>query len=293
MRIRILLACLCTAILSACLSPDNTAGQNLVDAGIKRPVDTTTIKPPIKNGGWDDFPNKAMPDLQEMASKIKKLPVPMGIRYDQITATPPSAFTKSSAAPDTTCPDGPKEVFGYTVKDHNMYMVDTIRYYDTTGTVSCHWKAGSTQRVTHDRHIIDLASGQSWEHIEDSVTEQDVLPGHHIGGTGLIKLNSGIDLAIDSYWLNMVTPYGESEAVILGGSLRMTWKNGYTLDLSIIKTMPYKALDFFPPQGAASLGERIMSGPIKHDTTLVGYFDIYADHSVFIRDWLGQPVTSP
>ena len=243
---------------------------------------------PGKNNGWDDFPNKFLPTLQVFAGKMTKLPLPYGVRYNIVVDKP---LSKTAAA--DSCPDGPREIFGLNVPATGLYVVDTIRYYNMQGEVGCNWHTLNTSRVTHDRYVMDLGSGEAWEHIEDSVSEQVVLPRYAIGGSGRIKLNSKIEFKIDSYRVDMVTPYGEPGAIVTGGHLRMTWKDGYWFDLEVVKATPFKVDDFFPVRGTPTAGEKVMSGPIRHDTTTVGYMDLFADHSVVIRDWAGKLVETP
>lgn len=266
--------------------PDTGKLDTLAKPPVVVTPDTTTVKPPlvIKNNGWDDFPNKYLPTLKELSAKMTKLPLPYGVRYNSVNDKPPS---KVAARAD--CPDGPREVFGLDHPKTGLYVVDTIRYVNMQGVVSCAWDNLNMAKVTHDRYIMDLTSGEAWEHIEDSISEEVVLPRHAIHGSGRIKLHSKLEFALDAYHVDMMTPYGQPEAIVTGGNLKMTWKNGYWFDLQIVKAMPFKINDLFPIQGTPAV-EKVMSGAIKNDTTTVGYMDLYADHSVAIRDWTGKLV---
>lgn len=255
---------------------------NKPDTGIKNPV-------VIKQGGWDDFPNKYMPTLKELSMKMTKLPMPMGIRYNSAIGDKP--LSKVAAA--DTCPDGPREIFGLNIPARGLYVIDTIRYYNLAGEVGCKWHTLNTARVTHNRYILDISSGEAWEELIDSVSEQVVLPRHSISGTGRIRLNSRLEFAIQNYRVDMLTPYGEPGAIVTGGALKLGWKDGWTFNMEIVKPSPFKVDDYYPARDPAPATEKILSGPIRHDTTTVGYIDLHSDHTVVIRDWTGKPVTWP
>jgi hypothetical protein len=181
------------------------------------------------------------------------------------------------------------EIFNHRYPD-DIYVVDTLRYYNATGDISCGLQPLMTTRITHNRHIMDLSSGQAWEQFEDSIWNHTSLPRHVVSGTGLIQLNSRLVFTVDSYGVTTVRPPDESEVLVTEAHLRMSWKDGYTFDLEISKTTPYKAMDFFPASGGGAAGDKVMTGKIRNDTTTVGYIDLFADRSVMIRDWTGKPV---
>ena len=234
--------------------------------------------------GWDDFPNKALPDLKELSDKLNRLPVPMGTQYNVEIPRKPM--------PSDPCPNGPREIFGLSLPDRGIYVVDTIQYFDAEGKASCQWQAGATVRQTNNRHILDLNSGESWETLVDSISEGDVMPAHRISGKGRILHNSGLELEIKSYSLNILIPYGTPNAIITDGHLSLYWKKGYTIELGIAITKPYSAPDFFPVRAPGN-SDILMSGRIRHDTVTVGFFDLTSDHGVRIRDWKNNSLALP
>ena len=82
---------------------------------------------------------------------------------------------------------------------------------------------------------------------------------------------------------------------------KLKWTDALTefydkFKLDLAKPRPFKVVDLFPIWGAnPSLGI-ILSGPILHpgatagSVDTLGYADLYADHTVSIRDWTGALV---
>lgn len=275
-------ALLALLLLGGCFTNEENLGDK------PPPVDTTkTVIGPKKNNGWDDFPNKYLPTLKELAGKMTKLPTPYGFRYNSQNGVP----SKRSA--DTTCPAGDHEIFGLNLPEKGLYMVDTIRYYNAAGEAGCRWHTLNTVRVTHNRYVLDLNSGESWEVVIDSISDQVVLPRHSLSGTGRIRLNSKLDFTVDSYRVDYLTPYAEPGAIVRSGHLKLGWKE-YRFEMEISKTMPFRVDDFFPARGESTT-EKMMSGPILHPgdagkTDTLGYIDLHSDHSVVIRDWTGKAI---
>ena len=254
--------------------------------------DTTRIKVPGNNGGWDDFPNKYKPTLLELASGAQALPVPMGTRYG---ATPTVKPAGKFAANQDPCPRGPFEVYGYKEPVRDFFIVDTLSYYDSAGGVHCSPTYGSTGSEHHIRYIMDLKSGESWENLVDTITDQNVLPRHTIHGTGKIKLASGLEFTIVTYDVVLITQFGTWDAFVLRAGMTLAYKGGYTVDLKLVKPSPYKAVDFFPVEGGVGDGSKMMSGPItKVNATggvdTIGFVDLFSDRTVAVRDWKGDPV---
>ena len=274
--------------LTGCFSTENQPTTLVVH-------DTThiiVIDSTKKNGGWDDFPNKAMPDLKMLATKLKTLPVPASFDY----ATTVKPQSKRSAAGDSC--GNYSDLVSVDVAERGLTVVDTLRYYDAAGAGLCFY-GPSLLRLTHNRYMLNGTS-ESWEAMEDTISQISTIPSQHIGCKGKIRLFNGVNLAIDSYSLDVKTPLGHPDALIFAGHLGLSWKDGslvdsagYRIDLEITKALPIKEADFFPARGILPAGEVVMSGPIKHGAIVVGYFDLYSDHSVMIRDWNKAAVTVP
>ncbi|GEM_PF-6683357 len=257
-----------------------------------------SVKIPItdEHGGWDDFPNKYKPTLLELAAKMKVLPMPMGTRYNAQPKTTPVNGSKISAAA-AAC-TGISEVAAIRYNNNTIYGVDTISYYGTDNMPHCDWQTPTT-RETHVRHMINDASGEAWETIDIKILDDATLPNYITHGMGRMILNNGMEFHIDSYDLDMIILYGDTTATVRTASLALSWKNGYTFKMDLAKSRPYKTVDLFPAWGDnPSLG-KILSGPILHEgatagkVDTLGYVDLYADHTVLIRDWTGAPVNAP
>jgi hypothetical protein len=258
--------------------------------------DTTKIPINGNNGGWDDFPNKYKPTLIELASKMKELPMPMGTRYNAQPKTIPIG-SKSAAAAACT---GISEVAAIRYKNNTIYGVDTISYYDNLNKPHCDWQSPTT-RETHARHMINDASGEVWEKIDITILDDATLPNYLTHGTGRMVLNNGMKLNIDAYDIDMMILYGDTTATVRSASLALTWENGYSFKMDLAKSRPYKTVDLFPVWGDNPSQGKILSGPILHPGSgktegkidTLGYIDLYADHTVAIRDWTGALVQSP
>ena len=258
----------------------------LVNAG----KDTLKIKT-NNNGGWDDFPNKYKPTLLELATNARQLPVPLGTRYGAPADTTSHILGKASAAQGPCT--GTFEVFGYKSKIKDLFIKDTLSYFDSNEVAHCAPQGGSHTRETHIRYVMDVGVGEAWENIEDKVTDQDVLPRHTIHGTGKFRLEGGPEFTIQSYDVTMITEFGNWDAFILNASMKLLYKDGYNITLGLVKAHPYKAVDFFQIDGSLD-PTKIMSGPITRASDkgidTVGYVDLFGDHSVRIRDWAGERV---
>jgi hypothetical protein len=244
------------------------------------------------NGGWDDFPNKYRPTLKLLAANMTKLPMPMGTRYS--VAPQPKPVSKAAAAAACT---GLSEIAAIRYNNNDIMIVDTISYYDAQGKPHCDWQMPTT-RETHARHAINNASGEMWEKIDITILDDLTLPNWITHGTGRMVLNNGEKFTVDAYDVDMIILYGDTTATVRSASLAMSWQDGYSFKLSLTKARPYKTVDLFPAWGDnPSLG-KMMSGPILHPGSgpragmidTAGYIDLYADHTVAIRDWTGAPV---
>lgn len=280
----------CLAMLIGCFPIEQDPSSD----SISDPRDTTKVGRPdtgktsdtsvtIKTG-WEGFPEKYLSDLKELSAKTTHLPTPYGFIYFPLDNDP---LLKAASG---DCPDGPREIFGLSNEDRGMYVTDTIRYFEEDGKADCRWNSPTIARVTHNRYILDLRSGQAWEEVVDSVSNQLILPRHSFTGKGRIRLKSGLEFAMESIEVEILTPFRQPGVNIMSARLRMAWKNGYTFDLKMVKDAPLKAVDFLPIRETPAAGDRMMSGPIRHDTTTVGYMDLYSDHAVVIRDWAGKPL---
>lgn len=243
-------------------------------------------------GGWDDFPNKYRPTLEEIATRMQRLPVPMGTRYSGQPTNAPAAKTAATQA----C-GGISEIAAIRYNNNTIYGVDTISYYDSLDQPHCDWQTPTT-RETHARHMINDASGEVWEKLDIRILDERTLPNYLTHGTGRMVLNNGTRFTIDAYDVDMIILYGDSLATIRSASLAMTWQDGYSFKLDLVKPKPFKAVDFFPAWGYGPALGRILSGPILHPGSgtreglvdTVGFVDLYADHSVDVRDWAGSLV---
>jgi hypothetical protein len=244
-------------------------------------------------GGWDDFPNKYRPTLIEFANKMRQLPMPLGTRYSAQPKNLPQAQAKMAAVQACT---GLYEIAGLHYNNNTLYGLDTVSYYDNVNQPHCAWQSPTT-RETHARHTIDEASGEVWENIDIKILDDNVLPNYLTHGTGRMLFNNGMKITIDSYDVDAIVIYGDSTVSVRSASLALSWQDGYSFKLDLAKPRPFKTVDLFPIWGAnPSLGI-ILSGPILHpgatagSVDTLGYADLYADHTVSIRDWTGALVT--
>jgi hypothetical protein len=243
-------------------------------------------------GGWDDFPNKYKPTLIELANKMRQLPMPMGTRY----SVQPKVLPPSKQAAAQACA-GLYEIAGLHYSNNTIYGLDTISYYDTQNQPHCDWQ-NPTTRETHARHMINDASGEVWEKIDIRILDDNALPNYLTHATGRMLLNNGMKFTIDSYDVDAMVIYGDSTVNIRSASLQLSWQDGYSFKMDLAKPRPFKVVDLFPVWGDnPSLG-KVLSGPIVHPGSgvsaglidTVGYIDLYADHTVAIRDWTGTLV---
>ncbi|HLP41826.1 MAG TPA: hypothetical protein VK465_09995 [Fibrobacteria bacterium] len=309
------LLCLASFLMAGCFTASEAPSE--ASAGKGQPVDNQptnnqpTNNQPTNNqnannqptnhqnasnpgGGWDDFPNKYKPTLLDLDSKVSQLPAPLGTRYEFLnynTNTGAKIAAKSQAC------TGDSTVFQYRNPARNFFLYDTITYFDSKGIAYCDNPNGGAPRwsVRHSRRIVEFEVGEAWETIHDSVSEGDVLPRHTIHGTGFIRLDSGLELRIQSYDLILLTPHSQQQAYVINASLKLLYKDVYAINLDLVKQHPYSvAEDFFPAETGPE-EHLILSGPITHPSDsngvdTVGYFDLRGDRSVSIRDWTGAPV---
>jgi hypothetical protein len=279
-----------SALLAQKLDSLRRVNDSLKLAALKK----DSLGNPVKNnnGGWDDFPNKYKPTLLELATKMRQLPMPMGTRYSAQPdlGKPPS---KTAAAACT----GISEIAAIRYNKNTIYGVDTISYYDTQDRPHCDWQSPTT-RETHARHMINDASGEAWENIDIRILDEATLPNYLTHGTGRMLLNNGMKFTIDAYDIDMIILYGDSLATVRSASLALSWQDGYSFKMDLAKARPFKTVDLFPAWGDNPSQGKILSGPILHPGSgasaggidTVGYIDLYADHTVAIRDWTGTLV---
>lgn len=298
-----LLQCLAVFLLAGCMDASVEPTETSVEP-TEKPLEPTktSVEPTgtpdvrikttnINGGGWDDFPNKYKPTLLDLNANVRQLPAPVGTRYASLyPINPTGAKVAAAAAPCS----GDSAVLQYKSPMRDFFLYDTISYYDTNGVAHCWPQEGRRSVETHQRHIVEFGVGEVWESIQDSITDQDVLPRHTIRGTGLIRLESGRELIIQSYDLILLTQFGTQDAFVVNAGLKLLYKDGYTINLDLAKPRPYGALDFYPADGPADYS-LIMTGPITHATAqggvdTVGFIDLYGDRTIRVRDWTGVPV---
>jgi hypothetical protein len=281
-NLALLLPSVAAILLAGCLAASN------------EPTGTSAEKSgSTKNhgGGWDDFPNKYRPTLLEMSSEVRQLPIPLSTAYGSLS---PAALTGSKvSAPAGPCA-GDSTLFQYKSPVRGFSLNDTITYYDSIGVAHCDLPEGSRSGKRNTRRIVEPGVGEAWEIIEDSISDQEVLPRHTIHSTGLIRLESGLEIIIQSYDCTLLTPIGADDVEVMSAGMKLLYKDGYVIHFDLAKPHPYRAPDFFPFEGAPDTS-LIMSGPITHPgvgsgVDTVGYVDLFGDRTIRIRDWTGAPV---
>jgi hypothetical protein len=272
--------------LAGCLATDDSG-----DAG--KPSITDPKQPnPQQQGGWDDFPNKYNPVLQELNANASQLPVPLGTRYIAINSGNGTELGKSAAG--IGCAAGDSAVYMFQSRAKDFFLYDTTTFYDSNGVASCKAQGGNRASERHIRRIVELGVGEAWETITDSITDQDILPRHTLHGTGFFRLESGLEFTIRSYDMTLLTQFGTLDAFVVDASLELLYKEGYTIRLGLAKEHPFKAVDFFPVEGSVDYSV-LMTGPITHASATggidtLGYIDLTDDHALRVRDWTGAPV---
>jgi hypothetical protein len=273
---------LAAILLAGCLAASN------------EPIGTSAGKSlPTENhgGGWDDFPNKYRPTLLDMNSEVRQLPIPLSTAYGPLS---PAALTGSKVSASAGSCAGDSTLFRYKSPVRDFYLNDTITYYDSVGVAHCDLAEGNRSGKRNTRRIVEAGVGEAWEIIEDSISDREVLPRHKIHSTGLIRLESGLELTIQSYDCTLLAPMGVEDVDVLSAGMKLLYKDGYAIHFALAKPNPYRAPDFFPFEGAPDTS-LIMSGPITHPaagsgTDTVGYVDLFGDRTIRIRDWTGAPV---
>lgn len=281
-NIALLLLCLVSILLAGCFATS----------------DEPTGTPAEKNGstknhggGWDDFPNKYRPTLLDMSTEIRQLPLPLSTHYG---SPPPDTQAVPKVAASAGPCTGDSTVFQYQSPVRDFYLHDTITYYDSNGVAHCEPPEGSRSVKRNTRRIVEPGVGEAWETSEDSVSNQDVLPRHSIRSTGLMRLESGRELTMESYDCTLLTPLEEEDTFVMSAGMKLLYKDGYALHFELARPHPYRVPDFFPFEGPRDTS-LIMSGPITHPAAgsgvdTVGYVDLFGDRTIRIRDWTGTPV---
>ena len=278
-NLALLLSCLAAILLAGCFTTS------------ERTSDDKSRSAENHGGGWDDFPNKYGQTLQDMNSEVRQLPTPLSTAYGSLL---PATQTASKVAASAGPCAGDSTLFEYKSPVRDFYVNDTITYYDSNGVAHCALPEGSQSGKRNTRRVVEPGVGEAWEIIEDSISDQDVLPRHTIHSTGLIRLESGRELIIQSYDCTLLTPIGAEDVVVMGAGMKLLYKDGYVIHFDLAKPHPYRAPDFFPFEGPPDQS-LIMSGPITHPAVgsgvdTVGYVDLFGDRTIRIRDWTGAPV---
>jgi hypothetical protein len=281
-NLALFLYCLAALLLAGCIA----ASEEPIEAS---PGRNQTTKTP--DGGWDDFPNKYMPTLEDLDSKVGRLPVPVGTRYTSLSTNGRAGLKVAYSTPPCT---GDSTVFQYRSPVRDFFLYDTITFFDSAGIAHCQSPGGTRSREKHVRRVVELGVGEVQETIENSITDQDILPRHTIHGTGSIRLESGHEFTIQSYDVTLLTPFDAQEIFVLEAGMSLLYKDGYSIHLDLAKPHPYRTVDFFPADGPPDTS-LIMTGPITHPAAqggvdTVGYIDLFGDRTIRIRDWTGTPV---
>jgi hypothetical protein len=225
---------------------------------------------------------RARARLVRLAADVPRLPVPIGTRY--FAAPAPAA--KAAAA--QACRGG-MDVFALEHSARGVLGIDTVAYYDTAGATHCVQQA-PTARETHARYVMDPSSGEAWERMEISITEDDAFPRYRTRGTGTIHLNSGVALAIVDYSIDMALDNATRTPIWFDAGLTLATADGLRIRLAMTAPRPIRAQDFFPIWQDAPRGRILLSGPIRQGDALLGYMDLYDDRTVVIRDAADRPL---
>lgn len=216
------------------------------------------------------------PYLAELAAKMRRLPIPMGTRYDSA----PRARPKGSAA--AACV-GERDIIGLGDSARGLMGIDTMSFFDVSGKAHCARPAPAL-RETHGRYLFDAGAGEARETLVVEITEDDRLPRYLTCGTGTMRLFTGLEFAISLYEVDMILDNATAGIIIQDAKLRLAWKDGYALSLGLARPKPYRAPDLFPIWESLPTPALMMSGPITKGDAVVGYADLFADRTVAIRD---------
>lgn len=225
------------------------------------------------------LPDPFRADLADLAAGMRRLPVPMGTRYNSA----PRPTPKSSAA--AAC-SGDADVVGLSDTARGRLGMDTVVFFDAAGIPHCVWQA-PTLKETHGRYLFDAATGEAWETLVVEITEDDRLPRYRTRGTGTLRLFSGLEFRIERYEVDMLLDNSDAGIIIQDARLDLGWRDGYALRMTLARSKPFRAPDLFPAWEARPAPGLIMSGPIMKGAALAGYVDLFADRTVGIRDRSG------
>jgi hypothetical protein len=278
----LLLPCLAAILLGGCFAASDEPTGASAD---KRPSTEN------HGGGWDDFPNKYRQTLLDMNAEVRQLPMPLSTYYGSLN---PATQTVSKVAASAGSCAGDSTVFEYKSPVRDFYLYDTITYYDSNGVAHCEPPEGSRSVKTNTRRIMEHGVGESWETSVDSVWEQDGLPRHTIHSAGLMRLESGREIIMESWDCILLTPIGAEDVSVVSADMKLLYQDGYALHFDLARPHPYTAIDLFPFEGPPD-SSLIMSGPITHPAAgsgvdTLGYVDLFGDRTIRIRDWTGAPV---
>jgi hypothetical protein len=279
----LLLTCLAGLLLAGCFAASDEPTGTSNDK--RRSAENN-------GGGWDDFPNKYGQTLLDMNSEVRQLPLPLSTYYASLY--PATQTVPKVAAPAGPC-TGESTLFQYKSPVRDFYLNDTITYYDSNGVPDCALPEGDRSVKRDTRRIVESGVGEAWETSVDSISDRDVLPRHTIHSTGLMRLESGREIIMESWDCILLTPIGEEDVSVVSAGMKLLYKDGYALHFDLARPHPYTAVDLFPFEGPLDQS-LIMSGPITHPAAAgsgidtVGYADLFGDRTIRIRDWTGKPV---
>jgi hypothetical protein len=282
--------CLAIFMLAGCIATSDEPSM----ASVKQSANDSKGGNPQEKGGWDDFPNKYKPMLLDLSANARQIPVPLGTRYETIYSINETVLNKSAADGYGNGCAGDSTVFKYQRPQNDFFLYDTTTFYDSNGVANCAAQGGSRASERHVRRIVELGVGEAWETIQDSITDQDILPRHTLHGTGFFRLESGLEFTIRSYDMTLLTQFGTLDAFVVDANLELLYKEAYTIRLGLAKPHPFKAVDFFPMNGPVQR-DLIMTGPITHASAnggvdTLGFIDLYDDHILQVRDWAGERI---
>ena len=256
--------------------PAGDRGAQVPDPAIARKLDSLARAADSLRAA---LPDPYLADLAELSAKMRRLPVPMGTRYNSAPRPAPKAGAAAAC-------QGDADVVGLGDTARGRLGMDTVAFFDAAGIPHCAWQA-PTLKETHGRYLFDAAAGEARERLVVEITEDDRLPRYRTLGTGTMRLFSGLEFAIARYEVDMVLDNSVAGIIIQDAHLDLAWRDGYEMRLTLARAKPYRAADLFPSWEARPAPGLIMSGTIKKGAALAGYIDLFADRTVAIRDRTG------
>jgi hypothetical protein len=236
-------------------------------------------------------PNDALQDLRAIAAEVKTFDM-QGLS-GMIGKGMPTAGSLAKKSASGTCVNGVEtsDWSDQTLGDSSYSGLDTTRYYDESGNPVCPDNALSYARMHMASHY--AGPDESWDmscSMDNFVIDTSNPPSFAMqlraSQSGSVTRKDGFHFVIETSVFNISCASNDTAASYqMTGSYILSFDEGkYVATLSFVDVNKLFSNDDF---GANDL---VLRGPIAHGGQAVGYFEVYGDDHVTIRDTNGNDV---